>query len=71
MNKSESKVPVPFLNYYMDIVRGSGRVLKKLSKTSNDWTIPEEIRDAVRVQTELSKQKTKAAYDRHRHDNAH
>lgn len=45
--------------------------LRPLSKTSENWTRPDELREAVRGQMELAKSNMKQAYDRHRHDKLH
>lgn len=73
INNSESKVtnrtPFEMLHGYRPRFQLGN--LRSLSKTSEDWTPPDELREAVRGQMELAKSNMKQAYDRHRHDNLH
>lgn len=73
INNSESKVtnctPFEMLHGYRPRFR-LGK-LRVFSKTSEDWTPPDELRSAVREQMELAKNNMKQAYDRRRHDNLH
>jgi len=73
INNSESKstTKTPFEMLYGYRPRFHLGALRELSTTANDWTPPAEAREEVRARMELSKQKVKAAYDLHRHDNIH
>lgn len=71
INNSESKVtsrtPFELLHGYRPRFRlGS---LRQLSKTTDNWELPEELRKVAKEQLELSKAKSKLAYDEHRHNN--
>lgn len=72
INNSESKVtirtPFELLHGYRPRFQ-LGR-LRDLSKEDN-WTPPEELREASREKGILEKERVKEAYDRHRHDNIH
>jgi len=73
INNSESKTTTktPFemlLGYRPRFHLGA---LRELSTTINNWTPPAEVREEVRGRMEVTRQKTKAAYDIHRHDIVH
>lgn len=71
LNKSESKVtsrtPFELLHGYRPRFRLG--TLRAVSKTADEWTMPEELWQEAREQMERSKQKVKNAFDKHRHDN--
>lgn len=73
INNSESKVttrtPFELLHGYRPRFH-LGR-LRAITKTSEDWMPPEELREVAREKQAVQKAKMKEAYDRHRHDNTH
>lgn len=71
MNNSErkvtSKTPFELLHGYRPrFLLGKLRVI---SKTVDEWMMPEELWQEAREQIERAKLRTKSAFDKHRHDN--
>lgn len=73
INNSESKVtlktPFELLHGYRPRFRLG--VLRQMTTTSDNWTMPQDLWDEARQQIESYKRNTKAAFDKHRHDNTH
>lgn len=71
INNSESKVttrtPFELLHGYRPRFRLG--TLRAVSKTVDEWTMPEKLWQEAREQMERSKLKIKSAFDKHRHDN--
>jgi hypothetical protein len=71
LNNSETKVtsktPCEMLHGYRPRFRQS--ILRELSKTVDNWEPPEKLRAVIRRQMEREKERRKAGYDEHRHDN--
>jgi len=72
LNNSESKVtrktPFELLGYRARFRLGA---LREVTTSSDNWTMPQELWEEARDQMEKSKSKTKAAFDKHRHNNIH
>lgn len=68
-SKSKSTTKTPFEMLYGYRPRFHLGALRELSTTVDNWTPPAEAREEVREYMETSRQKTKAAYDAHRHNN--
>jgi len=73
LNNSETKVtgktPFEMLHGYRPrFLQGA---LRALSATEDDWTPPAELQARVRENMERIRDRRKAAYDLHRHDNTH
>jgi len=73
INNSESKVtlktPFELLHGYRPRFRLG--VLRQLTTTSDNWTMPQDLWNEARQQIESSKRKTKADFYKHRHNNTH
>jgi len=71
LNNRESKVtsrtPFELLHGYRPRFRLG--TLRAVTKTADEWTMPEELWKEAREQMEISKQRVKTAFDKHRHDN--